>query len=163
MKDYSKSNWDGLTGIISVLFGLSYGSYAYLLPRPIFGNEWEPIIMPLSISVFMIVIGLLLIVNGRFSPSITAIMKTIDEHSKNKINTYRVLSTCLISLLYSFMFEPVGFVISTIFFMLMMLMVTCGIKRWKQSLVIGVVFSVGIYFIFNELLSINLPSGTLFS
>ncbi|EKO3914813.1 tripartite tricarboxylate transporter TctB family protein, partial [Vibrio metschnikovii] len=66
-------------------------------------------------------------------------------------------------LLYSFMFELIGFLISTMFFMLMMLMVTCGIKRWKQSLVIGVVFSVGIYFIFNELLSINLPSGTLFS
>lgn len=163
MNKYRQSNWDGLTGMLSILFGLGYGGYAYLLPKPMFGNPWEPIVMPLAIATLMIVIGVLLMIKGRITPSIMALKAVFADYAQHRVYFYRIILTAIISLIYAAIFEHAGFIISTIIFMFMMLTVTCGITRWKRSLFIAALFSISIYFIFDELLAINLPSLTLFS
>lgn len=162
-KQTQPTNWDGLTGVVSILFGLSYGAYAYLLPRPMFGNPWEPIFMPLAIAAFTIAIGILLIINGRIAPSVAALKELIAAHPERKVHRYRIALTCLVSLVYAAIFEHAGFMLSTGLFMFSMLIITGGIRTWMRSLLIAVSFSVGIYFLFNELLAINLPVSQLFS
>ncbi len=161
-KQTQPTNWDGLTGVASIIFGLGYGSYAYLLPRPMFGNPWEPLFMPLAITVFMVVIGILLIINGKMAPSLTAIKEFISAHPQRKTHRYRIALTCLVSLVYAAIFEHAGFILSTSLFMLVMLFITCGLSSWKRSLLIAVLFSTGIYVIFDQLLAINLPVNSLF-
>ncbi len=162
-KQTQPANWDGLTGVASIIFGLGYGSYAYLLPRPMFGNPWEPLFMPLAVAAFMILIGILLIINGKMLPSLSAMKEFIQAHPERKTHRYRILFTCLASLIYAAIFEHAGYLLSTTLFMLAMLFITCGLSSWKRSVLIAFLFSISIYLIFDQLLAINLPAYSLFS
>ncbi len=162
-KHTQPANWDGLTGVASIIFGLGYGSYAYLLPRPMFGNPWEPLFMPLAIAAFLILIGILLIINGKMLPSLSAMKEFIQAHPERKTHRYQIALTCLASLIYASIFEHAGYILSTTLFMLAMLFITCGLRSWKRSLLIAVLFSACIYFIFDQLLAINLPASALFN
>ncbi|GAB6277666.1 MAG: hypothetical protein SAMD01599839_22060 [Rectinema sp.] len=57
------------------------------------------------------------------------------------------------------LFEPLGFIISTIAF-LFLLMLLLGLKWWK-SLLYAVIYTAVIYLLFGRLFTIGLPSGIL--
>lgn len=156
-------NWDGLTGLFSITFGLSYGGYAYQLPQPMFGNPLEAIFMPLAISAIAIFIGVLLIIKGGITPSIDAVKAMLHEDQQQKTNRKKIAVTCCICVLYAATFEHLGYILSTFVFMFSMLVVTSGLKQWKQNLVIAVAFSLGVFITFNELLSVNLPPFPFFN
>ncbi|WP_105901813.1 tripartite tricarboxylate transporter TctB family protein [Vibrio gangliei] len=157
------ANWDGLTGLFSIVFGLAYGGYAYNLPQPMFGNPLEAIFMPLVISAIAIFIGVLLVIKGGISPSIAAVKAMLNENAQHKANRRKIAITCVICLIYAVTFDPLGYVISTFIFMYAMLMVTCGTSAWKKSAIIALAFSVGVFVTFNELLSVNLPPFPFFN
>jgi len=152
-----KPNWDGLTGLFSIVFGLGYGGYAYNLPQPMFGNPLEAIFLPLAVSALAIVIGVLLIITGGLKPSLTAIQLLLNEGAQQKIDRRKIALTCVFCVIYALLFEHIGYVISTSLFMFSTLTVTCGIKEWKKSALISIIFAGSIFFTFNELLSVNLP------
>ena len=158
-----KSNWDGLTGLFSITFGLAYGGYAYSLPQPMFGNPLEAIFLPLAVSAIAIFIGVLLIFTGGISPSIMAIKALLNESSQRKEDRRKIAITCVICIFYAMLFEHVGYVISTSLFMFSTLTVTCGKSFWKKSALISIIFAVGIFITFNELLSVNLPPFPFFN
>lgn len=153
----TKYNWDGLTGLISIAFGLTYGGFAYNLPQPMFGNPLEAIFLPLAVSAIAIFIGILLIITGGITPSIIAIKALLNESPQRKNDRRRIAITCVLCAFYAMLFEHAGYVISTFLFIFSMLMVTCGITFWKKGAVISIAFSGGIFITFNELLSVNLP------
>ncbi|MEL0659602.1 tripartite tricarboxylate transporter TctB family protein [Psychromonas arctica] len=158
-----KSNWDGLTGLFSITFGLAYGGYAYSLPQPMFGNPLEAIFLPLAVSAIAIFIGVLLIFTGGISPSIMAIKALLNESSQRKEDRRKIAITCVICIFYAMLFEHVGYVISTSLFMFSTLTVTCGKDFWKKSALISIIFAGGIFITFNELLSVNLPPFPFFN
>ncbi|WP_137297531.1 tripartite tricarboxylate transporter TctB family protein [Psychromonas sp. SP041] len=158
-----KSNWDGLTGLFSITFGLAYGGYAYSLPQPMFGNPLEAIFLPLAVSAIAIFIGVLLIFTGGISPSIMAIKALLNESSQRKEDRRKIAITCVICIFYAMLFEHAGYVISTSLFMFSTLTVTCGKGFWKKSALISIIFAGGIFITFNELLSVNLPPFPFFN
>jgi len=158
-----KSNWDGLTGLFSITFGLAYGGYAYSLPQPMFGNPLEAIFLPLTVSAIAIFIGILLILTGGITPSITAIKALLNESPQRKEDRRKIAITCVICIFYAMLFEHVGYVISTSLFMFSTLTVTCGKGFWKKSALISIIFAGGIFITFNELLSVNLPPFPFFN
>lgn len=158
-----KSNWDGLTGLFSIVFGLAYGGYAYSLPQPMFGNPLEAIFLPLTVSAIAILIGVLLIITGRISPSIVAIKALLNESPQRKNDRKKIAITCVICVFYALLFEHAGYVISTSLFMFSTLTVTCGKHFWKKSALISIVFAGGVFMTFNELLSVNLPPFPFFN
>ncbi|RBW47229.1 tripartite tricarboxylate transporter TctB family protein [Psychromonas sp. B3M02] len=158
-----KSNWDGLTGLFSIVFGLAYGGYAYSLPQPMFGNPLEAIFLPLTVSAIAIFIGLLLIITGGMTPSFAAIKALLNESPKRKSDRRKVAITALLCVFYAMLFEHAGYVISTFLFMFSMLTVTCGLGFWKKSALISVIFAVAIFITFNEMLSVNLPPFPFFN
>ena len=158
-----KPNWDGLTGLFSIVFGLAYGGYAYSLPQPMFGNPLEAIFLPLAVSAIAIFIGILLIATGGVTPSIVAIKALLNESPQRKDDRRKIAITSVICVFYALSFEHAGYVISTFFFMFFMLTVTCGITSWKKSALISIIFAGGIFILFNELLSVNLPPFPFFN
>jgi putative tricarboxylic transport membrane protein len=158
-----KSNWDGLTGLFSIVFGLAYGGYAYNLPQPMFGNPLEAIFLPLAVSAIAIFIGILLILTGGYKPSITAIKALLNENAQRKNDRRKIAITCIICVLYAMSFEHLGYVVSTSLFMFGTLTVTCGFSFWKKSALISIIFAGGIFITFNELLSVNLPPFPFFN
>ena len=150
-------NWDAFTGLFAVAFGLIYGYMAYSMPRAAFGNPLDPIYFPLGISAISILIGILLLVKSDFKASIQAYKNLINEDEVKKNDRRRILYTCIISVAYALLFEHLGYVISTFMFMFAMQTITSGKESWKKSIIIGLLFSVGVYFVFSTLLSISLP------
>ncbi|MFH0258671.1 tripartite tricarboxylate transporter TctB family protein [Vibrio rumoiensis] len=163
MSKQQPANWDGLTGLFSISFGLAYGGYAYSLPQPMFGNPLEAIFMPLAISAIAIFIGVLLVIKGGISPSIQAIKALLNESQQHKANRRKIALTCVICFIYALTFEHLGYVISTFIFMFAMLAITNGLTHWKKNAIIAVAFSLGVFITFNELLSVNLPPFPLFN
>ena len=158
-----KYNWDGLTGLFSIVFGLAYGGYAYSLPQPMFGNPLEAIFLPLAVSAISIFIGVLLILTSGFTPSLLAIKALLNESPQRKSDRRKIAITCIICVLYAMSFEHAGYVISTFLFMFSMLTVTCGKTFWKKSALISIIFAGGIFITFNEMLSVNLPPFPFFN
>jgi len=156
-KNNVRPNWDAFTGLFAIGFGIIYGYMSYTMPRAAFGNPMDPIYFPLGVSVIAFLIGILLLVKSDFKASIQAYKNLIAEDDVKKNDRRRILYTCLISVVYALLFERLGYVISTFLFMVMMLTITSGKASWKKSIIISLVFSVGVYFVFNTLLSISLP------
>ncbi|MGB2079856.1 MAG: tripartite tricarboxylate transporter TctB family protein [Vibrio sp.] len=159
----AKPNWDGLTGIFSLLFGLGYGTWAYVLPRPMFGNPLEAIFFPMAIAALAVIIGILLIIRGGISPAIQAFKQMRAEGDLAKKDRRRIGLTCLVSVFYALTFDHLGYVLSTFGFMVCMLLITSGRGFLKQAVVIGLCFSLGVYLLFSQLLSVNLPALPLMS
>lgn len=150
-------NWDAFTGLFAIGFGVIYGYMSYSMPRAAFGNPMDPIYFPLGVSVISFLIGVLLLVKSNFSASVQAYKNLINEDATKKNDRRRILYTCLLSVGYALIFEHLGYVISTFLFMVVMMTITSGKDMWKKSVVISLLFAVGVYFIFNTLLSISLP------
>lgn len=158
-----QANWDGLTGLFSIIFGIAYGGYAYSMPKPMFGNPLEAIFLPLAISAIAIFIGVLLVIKGGIGPSILAVKTLLNEDAQKKNDRRKIAITCLICIFYAMTFEHLGYVVSTSIFMFLMLLVTCGKAFWRKAALISLIFSGSIYIIFNHMLSVNLPPFPFFN
>ena len=152
-----RPNWDAFTGLFTIAFGLIYGGQAYTMPRAMFGTPMDPIYFPLGIAAIAILIGALLLVKSNFKASILAYKEIINEDQSRKDDRKKILYTCMISVAYALLFEHLGYVLSTFGFMFVMLCITSGKSEWKKSVVIALLFAVGVFFIFNTLLAVSLP------
>lgn len=150
-------NWDAFTGLFAIGFGIIYGYMSYTMPKAAFGNPMDPIYFPLGISVISVLIGVILLVRSDFSASMQAYKNLIHEDETKKNDRRRILYTCILSVGYALVFEHLGYVISTFLFMVVMMTITSGLTYWKKSVIVSLLFSLGVYFIFNTLLSISLP------
>ncbi|WP_159652600.1 tripartite tricarboxylate transporter TctB family protein [Vibrio atypicus] len=152
-----RPNWDAFTGIFSIGFGLIYGGMTYAMPRAAFGNPLDPVYFPMGVAVLAIFIGCILLAKSNIKASIQAYVDLINEDEVKKFDRKRILYTCIVSIGYALLFDPLGYVISTFMFLFAMLTITSGIQEWKKSTLVALAFSVSVFFIFSTLLSISLP------
>ncbi|SKC48403.1 tripartite tricarboxylate transporter TctB family protein [Maledivibacter halophilus] len=144
-----------LAGILSFIIGIVYTLQAYLLPDATIGKPMAP-------KVFPIVLGILLICFGG-SLIIQEVKKTgfklfVEKKTKNDQSLKLILYTCCICIVYALTFNKLGYVLSTILFLEMMLLLFRGKEKWKMNTIISVSFSVLIYITFSKFLGITLPS-----
>ncbi|MFG6147821.1 tripartite tricarboxylate transporter TctB family protein [Halobacillus sp. B23F22_1] len=92
-----------------------------------------------------------------------AIALFFDKSSKRVVPKKEVLVMAAVGgmvFLYIFLFEILGFLITTFLFIL-----ACstflGYRKWGTSLVVSIVFPGALYYVFNYLLQIRLPQGIL--
>ncbi len=153
-----RPNWDAFTGLFSIAFGLIYGTYAWFMPRPMFGNPMDPIYFPLGVAAVALIVGICLLVKSDFRAAKAALSELLNEDDAKKGDRKKILYTCLISIGYALLFYPLGYVISTFLFMAAMLTITSGFEAWKTSVIVALIFAVSVYFIFAELLAVSLPA-----
>lgn len=152
-----QKNWDGLTGIISVTFGVLYAYSVHATPKASFGDPLDPLYFPYGIAFLLILLGMILIIKGKIKPFILAIEDILNEDTTKKRDRRKVLYTCIISVLYALSFDHLGYIISTFLFMLAALSLTNGITSWKINTIVSICFSVLVYYLFAKLLGISLP------
>jgi putative tricarboxylic transport membrane protein len=63
-------------------------------------------------------------------------------------------------LAYGFALEPVGYIIST-FVLFLGGSWLLGSRAWRRDVAVGLGLSVGIYFLFTQLLAVPLPAGVI--
>ncbi|SNT14198.1 putative tricarboxylic transport membrane protein [Anaerovirgula multivorans] len=148
-------NYSALTGVVSIIVGLVYSIQAYTLPRAVIGKPMAPIIFPLGLGLFMILLGIVLVIQsikkGEFARGKSTTEKGLSYTAK------LIIFTCTTSIIYALLFERIGFVFSTTLFLGSLLYAINGKKEWKVNVSVAVIFSVFVYVLFSKLLGIILP------
>ena len=149
-----------ISSIFVTALGFLYSISALTLPAAAMGRPNEPKIFPLMLGILLVILGLVLIYQ-----EIKEVKSIETSDSKHKINfgtsEKQIALTILNGVIYSLLFNPIGYVISTILFLMAELLIFSGFKTWKKSLLVAVIFSVTAYLIFDVLLGIYLPKSPL--
>ena len=146
-----------LTSLFITALGLVYAFATFMLPRAVLGRPHEPKIFPALLAFCLIVFGAAqLLADIRARQAERAAAKPFSPRY-----AVQILATIGNGVLYALLFEPVGFVLSTICFLMVEFVIFDGLKIWKRGLVIAVVFTVIIYLVFGLLLGIVLPKSPL--
>jgi putative tricarboxylic transport membrane protein len=151
-----KVDFNAITGIAVILFGLIYTVMSISLPRAAIGNAMDPIYFPLGLGILLMIIGLVLFVKSDKSNISVAISSMRSKTPKDKEVTRMVTLTCVAAILYGLLFEHLGFIISTFGFMMSVLLIT-NAKKYIVNATVAIVFSVSIFALFNYALGIPLP------
>lgn len=146
-----------LTGLIAVALGAAYTAMSLLLPRAPFGDPTRHIVYPAILGILMMVLGaahavLAAAKNPKAKPGDRLrIPEKLSRHGKE-------IAICVgASLVYAFVFEPLGYVLATILYLGTVLFVINGKDKVVRTVVVALAFSVGIYVLFGYVLGIKLP------
>lgn len=139
---------DRTLGIVAILFAVFLGVFGYDLEAPFSYEPIGPKAFPLLIAVIMAICGLILTVKGGN-----------EAEANTKSANLRILTMVAYIVLYAFLFNILGFVVSTA---LMTIFVgkLFGAK-WLQAIIGGVVMSVLFFLLFDTALDVVLPQGIL--
>lgn len=118
----------------------------------------HPYMMPTLTSGLMTALCILRLIIGLRMPA--------DEKTKGKKKLIEVplksLLTMGLIIIYALLMKSIGFVIMTfIYMMAQMFILKEGKKNWLLMVIISLVMSVGIYFLFTRIFNIMLPAGIL--
>lgn len=124
--------------------------------------EIGPDFMPMVIGVITFILGAILLISSirNFKATAAEAAAAGPDDSDYK----RVLSSFILVLAYVFLMRPVGFLLTTLVYLfLQMLVLAPNDKRSKkdiiQLLIIGVVFTLAVFFLFRYGFKIVLPAG----
>ena len=145
-----------LSGIISILFGLFiYRKIPYEVEKPvlIFGqssSEIDPQIVPTIVALMFLIFGLYTV----FYEKDAKISNSWPKVTKQILINISTTIICLI--LYSILFEYLGFVISSVL-LILSLGTFMGNVNFKYLTVISILFPLSIFFLFVNVMHVFLP------
>lgn len=143
-----------LTGIIATAIGALYTLTALSIKSAAIGDPMASKIMPLGLGILMTVFGIALtIIEYRKAGFIKSGQPLIKDKETVKV-TAMLSGACI---LYAVIFQAAGYVISTIIFLELVMLVFSSPKDWKINTIVAVCFSVTVYVVFSKLLGITLP------
>ncbi|MDR4887157.1 tripartite tricarboxylate transporter TctB family protein [Fredinandcohnia sp. QZ13] len=140
--------------IISILISIIYFISTINLPKAKLGDPNGPLYFPLIVSIFLFIV------------SVIYFIKELRNHYPKNDEVkllfkgrvpFLIISTLVISLIYTLIFERLGFLISTILFMAAILFIVNGKEKWKVNISVAVLFSLGSWYAFSQLLDVSLP------
>ena len=144
---------------------IAYLAGAFFIKEPPLRQQLGPDAFPKTIGVMMLVLSLLYVrIEFQRQP-----VKEDDERAaiigaEEKLSDYVDYKTIGIMLAlmlgYGLAFESLGYPLAT-FLMFMAGIYVLDRKHWKRDLIIAIIASFGIYFLFRYALRVNLPIGVL--
>lgn len=156
-------NINVLAGMASTLFGLVYMLLSFGIPKATLGDPSAPSIFPMLCGAALFLGGILLMATEakkRKDGKDTAGKMEVKFHGfrSMRFENRMILISVLSALLYALTFNALGYVLSTIIFLGILLFTLNGRKKWKVNLIVTVVFSVAVYIVFTQFLYIPLPT-----
>lgn len=144
-----------VSSIITIAVGLTYMIMAFNFPDATVGRPMEPKIFPIILGIALTILGFALLVDE---------LKN-SKNKENKIdikisfgnNGKKIAITVINAIVYALLFNILGYVLSTIIFLEVELLIFGGLKSWKISTIVSVLFSLIAFLIFNTLLGLYLP------
>lgn len=146
-----------VTSIITIAVGLTYMIMAFNFPDSTIGRPMEPKIFPIMLGIVLTILGLALLIEEliKNSKNKDANKETIKLSFGN--NGKKIAITVINAIIYALLFNILGYILSTIIFLEIELLIFGGLKSWKVSTIVSVLFSVIAFLIFNTLLGLYLP------
>ena len=147
---------DTVVGLFSVTLGMLYGAAALQIKNAAIGDPLAPKVFPLGLSAFLVILGAGALIFDRMKAS--AGDKPRAASAKDPGCAKLIVGTVALCVIYAFAFEPFGYILSTLFFMFLLLMLVNEPKLWKANIVITLVFTFFLWGSFVYLFDIALPS-----
>lgn len=144
-----------VSSIITIVIGLTYAIMAFNFPNATVGRPLEPKIFPVILGIAMTILGFALLIDELIKNSKSKDKETIKLSFGN--NGKKIAITVINAIAYALLFNILGYVLSTIIFLEVELLIFGGLKSWKISTIVSVIFSIIAFLIFNTLLGLYLP------
>ena len=158
---FIKKYGDIIVGIFYAVLGIALIVVARMLPKSQV-MDIGPDFMPTVVGTLILVLSVILLVQ-----SVRELKKNPDkEYGKDESDYKRVLLSLILALLYVFLLKPVGFIICTLVYLFCQIYVLApDSHRTKKDmimyLIIDVVFTLIVYYLFRIGFKIVLPAGIL--
>ncbi|WP_149474420.1 tripartite tricarboxylate transporter TctB family protein [Oceanobacillus polygoni] len=140
--------------ILFIVASVIYGVMIIQLPSATLGNPNGPMLFPLFVCIGVLIFSIIDLVNVR---------KESDNDNEDlkmmaQRNSFKLIVTIIgICLIYTFIFERLGYLFATILFMAALMFYLNGIKKWGLNLIVTLVVSFSTWYGFTQLLQISLP------
>lgn len=145
-----------LPSLLFFVLGLVYTTATVMLPDAAVGRPFEPKIFPLMLGILMIIMSLALIIRElKEARNAESGNESVPFYKEGGIK--KIALTCLFAIIYALTFDKAGYVISTVIFLELELLLFNGAKNWKVNTAVAVLFSLFIYIVFSKLLGVYLP------
>lgn len=143
-----------LTPLFFIAVGVVYFFLSINLPEAKLGNPNTPSYFPIMISILITVSSVVYMLNvwrkgEKKNPDIAALFE--------KRTLVIIAGTLVLSIIYTLIFNVIGFLYSTLLFLGALLFVVNGIKKWKSNIIVTVIFTYAAWYVFSELLNVSLP------
>lgn len=140
--------------IFFIVVGLIYVNLTLHLPKARLGDPDGPLYFPMMVGVFFIIVSIIYFLKE--------LKKSYPEYEEFRLlfvkrTPFLIISTLVVSLIYTLIFEKLGFLISTILFLGSILFIVNGRKKWIVNISVSVLFTVGTWYAFSKLLDVSLP------
>lgn len=145
--------FDRYAGIAFLLIGLLFVIESQKISATAYGSNVGPSIFPTVLGILLILLSIRLIYET---------FKYKKETSAKESLQYKKFLVIFVSaILYAFLLEKIGYIVTTFAFLLISFQ-TMEKGKWIQSIIIAAAFSIGVYYLFSELLGGSLPRFPLF-
>lgn len=144
--------FDRFAGIGFLLIGIIFLVESQNISDSAYGSSVGPKIFPMWLGIILMLLSIRLIYE-------TFKYKT-EETGTEKLQYKKFIIIFVSALLYAFLLEKIGYVITTFLFLLVAFQ-TVESGKIIFSVIISAMFSVGVYYLFSELLGGSLPGFPL--
>lgn len=153
---------DRLTGLAVFVLGLAYWRAAAVLPRPLLQQAVGPEVFPQLIAGALMGLGALLAVGSLLRRLVRWPARPTEVSLETRPDVAAILFVLGGLALYTFLYERLGFIVSTVVFMaLEIAALEVDRKRWPWAVPVVILLPVGLYVLFVTLLGVTLPVGIL--
>lgn len=157
-------SFDHLVAILTIPIAIFLIIVEYETPRATIPQAIGPHVWPIGLLGLLIVSAIVLFFHATYVKR-KSLPSTDLSSTQTGVKWYKRTWTAVVMIvlglvLYALFLQSVGFIICT---SLLVIYQTRVLQpgRWVRNIVIGVVFSVGVYFIFVKILNVMLPAGLL--
>lgn len=151
--------------VVMTVFSAAYLAGAYLLISvPMIQQQVGPAVFPKAVGILLLVISLcnLFIQFKGIAKEDEA--RAVIIGAEDKVETkadFKLMGIIIVLMvIYAFLFERLGYALTTILVFLAGVLVLDR-KHLVRDVIIGLIASFGMYFIFTKLLKVTLPAGPL--
>lgn len=142
-----------ISGIVSLAVGITFTVMAFSLPDASIGIPFAPKVFPAGLGILMIVLSIL-----QISKETLRVRRSDDTTARGR-DPYlmKILLSCVFAFVYAMLFNRVGYVLATVFFLEAELWLFNGREHWKTNTLVAVIFSIAVYVLFSQALGVYLP------
>ena len=131
------------------------------LPQQTMGDPTGPKAFPFIVAILLLFLGILVLVKEFRTSKELKSMLSFQLDAEGKKVLIRIVITSIAGIIYGFLLDPLGYLISTAVFMLGLMFLINTFAKWKQNIMVSISFSLVTYIGFATLLHLSLPRGIL--
>lgn len=155
-----KKSKDFFAGLFFIVFAIIFFIYSFKI-KAMAKTSIGPEFLPRIICILIALLGLAMTISSVVNGNKSAEDKNEGEPKENK---FMVLATFILLALYVFLLKEIGFIITSIFYLMIQITILIPDRSKKNLIITGVISTtipIVTYFLFVNVFNLLLPAGVL--